>query len=37
MRSLLSFTHIKEYFGLLEMIFGIVEEFKLNQKLWSKR
>lgn len=36
-RSLLDFTHIKEYFELLEMVFGIVEEFKLNQKLWSKR
>ena len=36
-RSLLTFAHIKEYFELLEMIFSIVEEFKLNQKLWSKR
>lgn len=36
-RSLLDFAHIKEYFELLEMVFGIVEEFKLNQKLWSKR
>lgn len=36
-RSLLTFDHIKEYFELLEMVFGIVEEFKLDQKLWSKR
>ncbi len=36
-RSLLAFEHIKEYFELLEMVFGIIDEFKLNQKLWSKR
>jgi len=36
-RSLLTFTHIKEYFELLEMVFGIVDVFKLDQKLWSKR
>jgi len=36
-RSLLTFSHIKEYFELLEMVFGIVDVFKLDQKLWSKR
>ncbi len=36
-RSLLAFTHIKEYFEILEMVFGIVEVFRLDQKLWSKR
>lgn len=36
-RSLLTFEYIKEYFELLEMVFGIIDEFKLNQKLWSKR
>lgn len=36
-RSLLEFSNIKNYFELLSMIIGIVAEFKLNEKLWSKR
>lgn len=35
-RSLLEFDYIKDYFELLVMIVGIVNEFKLNEKLWSK-
>ncbi len=35
-QSVLTFTHIKSYFERLEMVFGIVEAFKLNQTLWSK-
>jgi len=35
-RSVLEFNGIKEYFELLVMITGIVTEFKLNEKLWSK-
>lgn len=36
-RSLLEFKSIKDYFELLMMITNIVTEFKLNEKLWSKR
>ena len=36
-RSLLEFVYIKDYFELLVMITSIVTEFKLNEKLWSKR
>jgi hypothetical protein len=36
-RSVLEFNGIREYFELLMMITGIVTEFKLNEKLWSKR
>ncbi|WP_263832450.1 DUF3137 domain-containing protein [Sulfurospirillum oryzae] len=36
-RSLLEFNYIKDYFELLAMIVSIVNEFKLNEKLWSKR
>lgn len=36
-RSLLEFDYIKDYFELLVMITSIVTEFKLNEKLWSKR
>jgi len=36
-RSLLEFNYIKDYFELLSMIVGIVNEFKLNEKLWSKQ
>lgn len=36
-KSLLKFSQIKEYFELLSMIIGIVEEFKLGEKIWSKR
>lgn len=36
-RSLLEFSYIKEYFQLLNTVVGIVEELKLNEKLWSKR
>lgn len=35
--SLLEFTSIKDYFELLSMIVSIVNEFKLNEKLWSKQ
>lgn len=35
-QSVLAFAHIKSYFERLEMVFGIVEAFKLNQTLWSK-
>lgn len=34
--SLLTFSHIKGYVELLEMIFGIVESLALDKKLWSK-
>jgi len=36
-RSLLEFSYIKEYFELLNAMIGIVEELKLNERLWSKR
>lgn len=36
-KSLLEFTHIKDYFELLAMFIGIVDTFKLNEKIWSKR
>lgn len=36
LRSLLDFDSIKDYFERLSMIIGIVNEFKLNEKLWSK-
>ncbi|KFL33765.1 MULTISPECIES: DUF3137 domain-containing protein [unclassified Sulfurospirillum] len=36
-RSLLEFESIKAYCELLVMITNIVTEFKLNEKLWSKR
>lgn len=36
-RSLLDFSYIKEYFEILNTMIGIVEELKLNEKLWSKR
>jgi len=36
-RSLLEFSYIKEYFELLNTAVGIVEELKLNERLWSKR
>lgn len=35
-RSLLDFKMIQSYFELLEMILSVVNEFKLNEKLWSK-
>jgi hypothetical protein len=35
-QSVLAFAHMKSYFERLEMVFGIVEAFKLNQTLWSK-
>lgn len=34
-RSLMEFTYIKEYFELLNTMIGIVEELKLNEKLWG--
>ncbi len=37
MRSVLNFSEIKSYFEFLDMVFDIIEEFKLDQKLWSKR
>ena len=37
MRSVSSFSEIKSYFEFLDMIFDIIEEFKLDQKLWGKR
>lgn len=36
LRSLLDFDSIKDYFERVVMIVGIVNEFKLNEKLWSK-
>lgn len=36
-QSLLDFAPIKEYFKLLSLILGIVEAFKLDEKIWSKR
>ena len=36
-QSLLDFAPIKEYFQLLSHILGIVEAFKLDEKIWSKR
>jgi len=36
-RSLLEFSYIKEYFEILNTMLGIVEELKLNERLWSKR
>ena len=35
--SLLEFSEIKSYFEILDMMVGIVREFKLNEKIWSKR
>lgn len=36
-QSLLEFVHIQNYFELLAMIIGIVDTFKLNEKIWSKQ
>lgn len=36
-QSLLDFAPIKEYFLLLSLILSIVETFKLDEKIWSKR
>lgn len=36
-KSLLEFAHIKEYFELLDLFIGVVDAFKLNEKIWSKR
>lgn len=33
-KSLLEFGHIKEYFELLALFIGIVDAFKLNEKIW---
>lgn len=35
-QSLLEFSYIREYFELLNTMIGIVEELKLNEKLWSQ-
>lgn len=35
-KSLLEFGHIKDYFELLALFIGIVDAFKLNEKIWSK-
>lgn len=36
-QSLLDFAPIKDYFQLLSHVLGIVEAFKLDEKIWSKR
>lgn len=36
-KSLLDFKEMREYFEVLEMVVGIVNEFKLNRRIWSKR
>lgn len=36
-KSLLEFAHIKDYFELLDLFIGVVDAFKLNEKIWSKR
>ena len=36
-RSLLEFSYIKEYFEVLNLMISIVDELKLDEKLWSKR
>jgi len=35
--SLLKYELIKEYISTLQLAIGIIEELKLNQKLWSKQ
>ncbi|MDD3324051.1 MAG: DUF3137 domain-containing protein [Sulfurospirillaceae bacterium] len=35
-KSLLEFGQIKGYFEMMEMFVGIVEEFRLNTRVWSK-
>ena len=35
--SLLQYSLVKEYISTLQLATGIIEELKLNQKLWSKR
>ena len=35
-KSLLEFVYIKDYFELLALFIGIVDAFKLNEKIWSK-
>ena len=35
--SLLKYELIKEYISTLQLAIGIIEELKLNEKLWSKR
>jgi len=35
--SLLDYKVSMEYFKTLHLVIGIVQELKLNQKLWSKR
>jgi len=34
--SLLEYQHVMDYLGLLRHTIGLVEELKLNEKLWSK-
>jgi len=36
-RSLLEYKVAMEYVKTLHLAIGVVEELKLNQKLWSKR
>lgn len=35
--SLLEYSLVKEYISTLQLAIGIIEELKLNEKLWSKR
>ena len=36
-RTLLDFEPIKEYFGDLQLVIGIVDDLNLNTRIWSKR
>jgi len=35
--SLLQYKLVKEYISTLQLAIGIIEELKLNERLWSKR
>lgn len=35
-KSMLSFAPIREYFEILQLMIGVVEELNLNRRIWSK-
>lgn len=35
-KSMLSFARIREYFEILQLMIGVVEELNLNRRIWSK-
>ncbi len=35
-KTILSFAPIQEYFEILQLMIGVVEELNLNRRIWSK-